>query len=49
MSLVFFVQCLALRKIASKKMASSISRYILQIPFSYGTFVLFVVIVFDPE
>ena len=52
MLLVFFfflVRFVELRKIASKKMASSISRYILQIPFSYGTFVLFVVIVFDPE
>ena len=45
----FLVRFVELRKIASKKMASSISRYILQIPFSYGTFVLFVVIVFDPE
>ena len=42
----FLVRCGELRKIASQKMASSIFRYILQIPFSYGTMVLFVVIVF---
>ena len=46
MLLVFFCTIRRTSEISSQKMASSISCYILQIPFSYGTLVLFVVIVF---